>query len=154
MTDQRSRSKEVAGVVAGGGCLSVIALIAIAVGVGMNADVQKQRVQFDAGHAVTVSAHYLFSQFNDNEIDAKNRFGSKSFILTGTIAEIQSGDPATVTFDEGPSIYHVEAMVADEQKLAPFRPGDEVEMHCTGAELSLGDVIANACNWIGKTPTG
>ena len=141
-----------AGIFAGVGCLGFIAFVVAMFVVAAANDEKTQAAPFDASHAVKVDADKLYTDFHENEIDAKNHYGGQSFILTGRVVEIESGSPATVTLAVLSQTDHVKALVSDEQKAAPLRPGDQVEFHCVGATLAIGDVIANACNSVAKVP--
>ncbi|MDY7525517.1 OB-fold protein [Sphingomonas sp. 10B4] len=112
-----------------------------------------QQKPFDAAHAVRVEAVELQSAFDDNEIDANNRYGaSRSLIVIGTISAISSGSPASVDLLSGDPSAAVSALVADEQKLAAFRPAQTIELHCVGARKSLARVVIDSCNSISTIP--
>ncbi len=138
----------------GCGVMLVFALIVGAIGLkACSEDNALQRKPFDASRAVRVEAAELQSAFNDNEIDANNRYGpSRSLIVIGTISAISSGSPASVDLMSRDSSAPVRALVSDEQKLAAFQPAQTIQLHCVGARQSLSRVIIDSCNSILPIP--
>ena len=132
---------------AGIGCLAILILATLGIVKACSDDAALQQQAFSQSSAVTVEASDLEQAFNDNEIDAKKRYGAgKSIILTGTVSKIEGGSPAIATLDASLLSLGVQAIARDEGELAPLRPGQQVEFKCVGARKALAGVAVDSCN--------
>ena len=100
---------------------------------------------------VTVDAKKLFADYKENEVKADGLYKGKMLMVTGTVAEIQSGisDEAMLMLKTGSEFEYVTAMIdnADKPKAAETKKGAKVTLHCTSDGEMMGSPMLKDCKF-------
>ena len=99
----------------------------------------------DVEHDFKIHAVDLFSDFDNDESVANQKFNGKVLLLSGTVVDINTKDQGSyITLEAGSDFGAVSCKLDSTVSVAKVVPGEEVELkcQCTGY---LMDVMLNRC---------